>query len=304
MSSTHSSTIGTVTGGADPVDAGGQLLDRGEIGWIDPGIGEVDHVGPFAGDVRRGVLGAALRRPRRRLAREPAVLQVRPQSAPGLQVDDRLGLPGVGPGGRPVEVEVVVVAPHLDEGLEVALLPSRAAVRGTTPSASGRSAGSAAPPESGDRPPRARPGRRSSPRMRRLRSLIWVPPVCWSPPAVCTWSDDAGRRHVVEVAVLGADDADRHLAVRLAGRAAQAEDRRVGAPGPRRAEEPHPRHGQPGDDVGVGGIRRRGEGDPQVLHQPQLGLPIVSVGARSGMRYSRQVAVRPCASRWVTPSRT
>ena len=35
-----------------------------------------------------------------------------------------------------------------------------------------------------------------------------------------------------------------------------------------------------------------------------LGVPIVAVGARSGMRYSRQVAVRPCASRWVTPSRT
>ena len=33
------------------------------------------------------------------------------------------------------------------------------------------------------------------------------------------------------------------------------------------------------------------------------GLPI-GMYWRSGMRYSRQVAVRPCASRWVTPSRT
>ncbi len=54
--------LGGGDGLADPVDAGGDLLDRGQVRWVDPGIPHMHQVGSVAGDVRPAVLGPALGR--------------------------------------------------------------------------------------------------------------------------------------------------------------------------------------------------------------------------------------------------
>ena len=286
MSSTHSSTSGTVTADADPVDAGGELLHRGEIGRIDPGIGEVDHVGPFAGDVRRGVLGAALRRPRRRLAREPAVLHVGPQSPPGLEVDDRLGLPGVGPGGRPVQVEVVVVAAQLDEGLRDRA-PPIPAPRPAQPH-----------PERPVGQQVLRPRRKAEIGLGALALAEVLARGCGATALVDLGAagllvaahrldlvGDAGRRLVAEVAVLGADDADRRP--RRAARRPTPLRPRIGVSERRVQGEPRNRMRAIASRATMSGSPASG-GVASVIRmcftRRSVGVPMVAVGVRSGMR--------------------
>ena len=66
------------------------------LGGLMPGIAHVHEVGPLARDVGVGRGVPALGRARGRLPAQPAVLDVGPEPAPGLEIDGELRLPGGG----------------------------------------------------------------------------------------------------------------------------------------------------------------------------------------------------------------
>ncbi len=170
---------------------------------------------------------------------------------------------------RPEEIEVVVVAAELEEGLQVALLPARPpAAHPHLERAIGQQVLRAR------REPEIRLGPLAQPQVGgedAKRLLVDLGALRFAVAAAAIGRLEHARgRLVAEVGpVLGGDDRGPDLAVRLPDRAGEPQDRGLRPAGPRRAHEPEPRHRHPGDDVRGARVGRRREGDPEVLRQPQ-----------------------------------
>ena len=103
---------------ADSKNASGDLLHRSQVRWIDTWVCQVHEVRALAGDVRPRV-PAALRTAGGRIAMEPPGLQISTKSSPRLQVDRELRLPCRGMRAGMVEIKISIVAPELDERLQI-----------------------------------------------------------------------------------------------------------------------------------------------------------------------------------------
>ena len=227
----------------------------------------MDDVRPLADDVCRRI-AAAFGGTRWCLPVEPADLELASQAAPRVEIHDHLGLPARGVRRRPVHVEVAIVTSELHEGLEVAAFPP-----GTVPARPHAKlpiveevlrAGGEAEVRLGalveeevaaDDPERLLVHLGAEPALARVPVVEHV--------------GGAGRRGVAELGVLRRDDGRHHLAVRLAGRAFDARDRRLRPAHPRRADEAHAREDEARDDVVATLVRRGDEREAQVLDEAQ-----------------------------------
>ena len=120
--------LGVGPGGraCEPIDTGRDLLHRGEIGRIDPRIGQLHQIGPITDHVRVGVSPPHSAAPEGGAPLSQRFSSVGAQTPPGLEIDDELRVPRSTSSGGPVQIEVPVVAPQLDESLILAGLPFRA----------------------------------------------------------------------------------------------------------------------------------------------------------------------------------
>ncbi len=237
-------------------------------------ITDVNHVGAVATDVRRAV-PAAGGRPRRRITAKPRRFHLASQCEPSLEIHDDLRFPGVGPGRCAIEIEVVLVAAHLDVEIQIALVPPRP----TTPRPHPELAvveevavGFAREPDERFRPLADGDFRREEAK----RLLVDLHrPHAEADVGTRRQVGHAGRWDVAEIGILRRDDRGGDLPTRHTHASRQPGDRGGGPLDPRCADQPHPGQGKPDRALGSGHpLIRRHHRDPHRLDLAQVRLPL------------------------------
>ena len=261
-------------GAMRPPDAGGDLLHAGEVRRRGTGIPDVHDVRTIAHherailtDERR--VGAS-RKHMGAVARQPGPLDAGAQGQPAIELHHDFRLPRHRARGRVIHVEVVLVLPRLDEELEVAVLPARTAaarpdaqrsvlqeilvaLRGKAQVRLGPLSSAEAVREESHRAFVDFGGGQLEARVAASRLI-----------------DDAGRRRIAEVAILGAHDRGDHLASPGSAFTADPGDGRIAALYPRAADELDAREREVHLGIGTGPtVRRHHDRDPQRLHLPE-----------------------------------
>jgi hypothetical protein len=256
---------------ANPVDPGRNFLDGGEVGRIDTGIGQVNQVRSLARHVCIQVEAAAFSGSGRRRTAEPANLQIRAESAPDFEVDDKLRLPGRAAGRRAIHIEVSIVAAQLDERLDIALLPPVSATSHPHPQTSisqhvlraGREAEVGFGPFTDLQPPGDQP--------EGLLIDLGSQRAAISLPERDAFKHTRWRLVSQVGAVLGRDDRGDHLPARLGGGTRDAGDRRLRSADPGRADQAEPGKGEAGHHVRLARGGRGNDRHAEMLDQTEVG---------------------------------
>ena len=234
-------------------------------------------VRPIAHDVRRvelderrvGAAGVDVRR----IAREPRLLDAGAQRQPVIERHAHFRLPRDRPGRSVVEIEVVLILPRLDEKLEVAVVPSRAAA--PRPGAQGLVLQEVL--VAFGREAQIRHGALAGPQAARQHAhgaLVDLDgaelEAGVAPPRLI---DDAGRRRVPKIGVLRAHNRGDDFADAGAAQAGDAFDRRVAPLDPGAPDQPHARQ----REVDLwrrarNARRRRDHGETEGLNLTEVGI--------------------------------